>query len=227
LESQLSHDLATSQQQLTEVCPISTTWEGYEGYEGGSVLIHVWILNQGNLSINIYSVWPGLFYQMEETHELLSVPDACTQISCHRHLLGNASDNFLHLCMSPICPGIQRVDHGPHVWPHLWHVWHVKGHMRMSICSIARLWLGSRSSSPKVQLHCDKLSPGGPEKAQKRPRSQATEPFLDPNILMPHVLLRIVVLCSLQTSHDISYVSQHLPTPATKICAKKLIFEDF
>ena len=167
MESQLSHDLATSQQQLTEVCPISTTWEGYEGYEGGSVLIHVWILNQGNLSINIYSVWPGLFYQMEETHELLSVPDACTQISCHRHLLGNASDNFLHLCMSPICPGIQRVDHGPHVWPHLWHVWHVKGHMRRSICSIARRWLGSRSSSPKVQLHCDKLSPGGPEKAQE------------------------------------------------------------
>ena len=58
MESQLSHDLATSQQQLTEVCPICTTWEGYEGYEGGSVLIHcVWILNEGNLSIrcNIYS----------------------------------------------------------------------------------------------------------------------------------------------------------------------------
>ena len=33
-----------------------------------------------------------------------------------------------------------------------------------------RLWLGSRSSSPKVPLHCDKLSPGGPGKAQKRPR---------------------------------------------------------
>lgn len=113
LESQLSHDLATSQQQLTEVWPISTTWEGYEGYQGGSVLIR--ILNEGNLSIrcNIYSVWPGLFYQMEETHELLSVPDACTQISCHRHLLGNASDHFLHLCMSaPICPGYTEGWHG-------------------------------------------------------------------------------------------------------------------
>ena len=111
--------------------------------------------------------WPGRFYQMEETHELLSVPDACTQISCHRHLLGNASDNFLHLCMAPICPGIQRVDHGPHFG-------HIFGMFGMPKATWGCQYFQSTGCGSDLAARvrkCSCIATNCRQEAQKRPRN--------------------------------------------------------